>query len=119
MTMQTSIEIGHVADAIARGQMDDHLREIERMVQYRRDSIARERGLRKGARVRVSDSIGHAIAGEPGVVLRVNTKTVTVKLDSGATWRIPPSQVVVESTRPSEAVMADLARKGFGGAVQS
>ena len=115
-TSETDINPAEAAQAIrlsiAAGDLDAHLYAIERAIKTRRSRMNMESGLRKGARVTLTIA-GHSLDREQGTVIRVNPKTSTVRLDSGGEYRVPLSMLVVESTRPSEAVMAELARKGF------
>lgn len=74
--------------AILDGEHDASLAELERAVTRRKKQM-----FRPGTRVRVE---GSKVAGE-GTVLKVNPKRISVQMDDGRDWLIPPSMLEVIS----------------------
>jgi hypothetical protein len=87
---------------IEDGKHDDLLGKIALAVERRQKRVVRTLGLRPNVRFRITDA-AHAqapdFAGREGKVIRVNAKTVTVKLDKlddhdyRTEWRVPHAWV--------------------------
>lgn len=100
-----------IHDAIAEGMVDQYLASIERAIKSRRETIRKESGIYKGARVSVVPDLNHDTAGAEGYVVRVNAKTATVKLDDGREFRFGIRALVgTPPMRPSEAAMAEASK---------
>lgn len=95
-------DVHPICAEILDGAHDEILEAMEQAVASRKKRRVREAGLFKGGAIRIKFSVPD-IGGAEGRVVRINKRTVTVRLTNGTEWRVPTS--LVESAGAAKAAM--------------